>query len=617
MDGDPSTQRPKPVEASERSQAELDWPRRAAARGGPSEAKNLGELPRLLHELRVHQLELEMQNSELRTAQHRLEVSRAQYRDLFDLAPAGYVNLDGRGVVQRANRAMGALLGVEPARLVGRSLAEFTDAPGSRALAMHLKDAASGCRTTELCLHRSDASYTYTRVESRPAPDGGCWTVLTDITDQKRAEHALQHANRELEGRVCARTEELGARNRDLEAALAARAASDEKRHELEVRLRDAQRLESLGLLAGGIAHDFNNLLAGVLAHADLLLLDGRLSEDVSGGLRTIRRAAQSAAALTRQLLVYAGRGHLDPKVVPLGDLLFESLRLLQARIPQNVSVSCELAPEGPCTIVADPVQVEQVVTNLVTNAVEAIAERPGRIGVSVRARQLDDVGLSHFPHRRDARSGPFVVLRVEDDGPGIAAATLSRVFDPFFTTKFTGRGLGLASVLGIVHGHGAALSVQSEPGRGTCFEIAWPAGGRAAVPVPRAPQVEARWHGRVLLVDDDVGVRNALAAQLEHLGFDVEQAEDAAGALEIARARVAPFLFAVVDRTMPGVSGDRLIAALHERDPGLRVLLVSGYSTAGPVEADPRVGFLAKPMTLSDVAQAIDQLLEHSQNQN
>jgi ActR/RegA family two-component response regulator len=314
---------------------------------------------------------------------------------------------------------------------------------------------------------------------------------------------------------------------------------------------------------------------------------------------------------------MYAGRGRLHRKVVPLDDLMLESVRLLQARIPENVSVSCELAREGLWTIVADSVQVEQVLTNLVTNAVEAIAERPGRISVSARAAQLDEAGLCQFPHRRDARSGPFIVLRVADDGPGIAAATLSRVFDPFFTTKFTGRGLGLASVLGIVHAHGAALRVHSEPGRGTCFEIAWPAAGRAAPATPRVAPAEPVWHGsgRVLLVDDDVGVRRALTAQLEHLGFDVEQAEDAAGALDVVQAQTAPFHFAVVDRTMPGFSGDRLIAALREQDPGLRVLLVSGYSTAGPVDADPRVGFLAKPMTLSDLTQAIGKLLGRSEN--
>jgi signal transduction histidine kinase len=378
--------------------------------------------------------------------------------------------LDPSGVIGSANQAAEALLG---AALEGqrKTLADFTEGPDLRTLRAHLRSAAHGPDSCELGLRRPDGSGAYARVESQPAPGGGWLTMLTDISSRKHAEEKLSRNRREL----LERTDELEARNAALELAVAAQAASDAERSQLEARLRDAEQLESLGLLAGGVAHDFNNLLVGVMAHADVLLeTRPELAEPARAGLLTIKRAVRSAAELTRQLLVFAGRSRVTLQPVPLDRSILECLQQLQARVPQGIELRAELTAEERW-INADVGQLRQVVGNLVTNGLEAIGDSGGRVIVRTRLEQLDAEALGSFPHTSWAKPGPFAVLEVEDTGVGIEAAHLSRIFEPFFTSKFTGRGLGLASVRGIVRSHDAALRVRSEPGRGSSFEIAWP----------------------------------------------------------------------------------------------------------------------------------------------
>jgi PAS domain S-box-containing protein len=580
----------------------------------------------LVEELRVHQVELELQNNalrsverdlelqnaQLRTVEHQLELSRAQYRELFDLAPVGYVSLDTRGVIGRANRAADELLGVVHGGLIHRSLAEFTEGSDLRMLRAHLYAAARNHHARELSLRRSDGRVVHALVESQPAPGGGCLTVLTDISERRRTEEALCRSNQELEERVRARTRMLASRNEALEEAFRARAASEAERSALAVRLRDAERLESLGLLAGGVAHDFNNILVGVLANADLLLESvPDLPHAVQEGLVTIKRAARSAADLTRQLLVYAGRERVVLQPVRLDRLIEESLQFLQAGVRDRVELRAELAADEQW-IDADASQVQQVVGNLVTNALEALGDDGGSVVVRTRVEELDAPALADFLQKSGAQPGRFAVLEVEDTGMGIDPAHLSRIFEPFFSSKFTGRGLGLASVRGIVRSHHAALRVRSEPGRGSSFEIAWPlAGSRVPTAALRLEATSWRGAGQVLLVDDDPMVLHALARQLGQLGFVVTQARSGAAALELFRAEPSRFRLAVVDRTMPDLSGDCLIERLHELEPALPVVLVSGYSTGGAVVDSDRVAFVAKPMTLCDLQRAAARLLD------
>jgi len=598
-------------------------------RGAPSQrALQVSfEASPLLEELRMHQLELELQNdqlrsveqdlerqnAQLRSVEQELELSRADYRELYDLAPAGYVSLDMAGIICRANPAAEVVLGAPPGELIQRSLAELTEGRDLQALREHLRAVAHGHHACELSLVRLDGRVLHAVVESRPAPGGGSLTVLTDISERKWAEETLCRANLELEERARARTRELASRNCALEEALRAQATSEAERLALAERLRDAERLESLGLLAGGIAHDFNNILVGVMANADLLLVtEPNLAPAVLERLTTIKRAATSAAELTRQLLVYAGRGQVTLRPVLLDALIEESLQLLRARVREGIELRAELNATDRW-ISADAGQVQQVVGNLVSNALEALGETTGSVVVRTRLEQLDAQALAGFRLVGRAQPGIFALLEVEDTGMGIDAAQLPRIFEPFFSSKLTGRGLGLASVRGIVRSHRAALRVRSVLDRGSSFEIAWPLAALGAVAeVSPALRQATPWQGfgQVLLVDDDPAVLRALARQLEQLGFVVTQAAAGAEALGLFRAQPSRFRLAVVDRTMPDLSGDRLIELLHELEPELPVVLVSGYSSGGHVAESERVAFVAKPMTLSDLQRGISRLL-------
>jgi PAS domain S-box-containing protein len=253
---------------------------------------------------------------------------------------------------------------------------------------------------------------------------------------------------------------------------------SEQKRS--EEALRRSEKLEGIGLLAGGLAHDFGNLLTPILGHAELLLR--KLPEDspLRARVETIRIAADRAGDLVHQLLVVSGRGAMEPRPVDLGDLIAESAALLEPVLPSEVSLRTEIASALP-PVAGDPSQLRQVILNLVANARDALAGRGGTIVVRALAVDVDEAQASVLQLRERVELGPAVLLEVEDDGPGMDAATRARLLEPFFTTKPQGRGLGLASVVGIVRRHRGGLEVDSNPGRGTIFRILLPLATRSA----------------------------------------------------------------------------------------------------------------------------------------
>jgi PAS domain S-box-containing protein len=247
------------------------------------------------------------------------------------------------------------------------------------------------------------------------------------------------------------------------------------ERNRLEEQFRQAQKMESIGLLAGGIAHDFNNLLVGILGNACLAQEMLPAPHPAAAPLQDVVEASEATAALVRQLLAFAGKGQFSVEPVRLGQAVAGITRLLQSSIPKTIDLRFNLAPDVP-PVAADPSQIQQVVMNLIINAAEAIGARPGRIAVAVRARELDGSFLHAAPAGPPIRPGRYVVLEVQDDGPGMDEDTRARIFDPFFSTKFAGRGLGLAAVMGIVRAHKGAIQVVSAPGQGSTFEVLLPA---------------------------------------------------------------------------------------------------------------------------------------------
>ncbi len=563
------------------------------------------DVQRLVHELQVHQVELQMQNDDLRLRTCELEAARTRYQELFDQAPAGYLDLDSNGLIRCANFAAGLLLENNREQLVGKQFENFVDRQHLGPLREHLRTAVQkkGGAVRELRLSRASGAPAYVRLEThwRPAPSGGYLLALMDVTDRRLAEEALENVNQELERRVATRTQELAAQNRLLEQEIAAKTESEEARKRLAERLRDAERLESIGLLAGGIAHDFNNLLVGVLANADLLLREKSLPKEAEESLVSIEQAARRASTLTRQLLVYAGKGDIKFAPLDLQQAILDSLKLLRASVSPTIEIRTQFGKLTP--ILADSGQVQQVITNLVINAVEAIGEGTGTVVLRTSRQDLDTAALADFTRTTGAQPGRFAVLEVTDTGPGMSAQTLSRLFDPFFTTKFSGRGLGLASVLGILKGHHCAVRVRSQPDEGTTFEIAWPESSTpASTSIPPVPTERWRGTGRVLVVDDDEAVLTAVGRQLDYLGFQVVKATGGPDGLRRFREATSPFVLAVIDRTMPELSGERLLGLLRERSPDLPVVLMSGFSAVDDELSREGVALLQKPMTIEEL---------------
>lgn len=573
----------------------------------------------LVHELQVHQVELEMQNDELRRAEREAGDARTQYQRLFDLAPVGYLILSADGRIERANRGASLLFGVELSTLPGRSLVELVDERDQQIFHAHFTPRAGSPSLCELRVRGSEGSTRHVHIDSNAdAPGNGARLLtLTDVTERTRAAAELHALNQELETRVAQRTAELSAQNRTLAAEMIARSAAEEERSRLEGRLRDAERLEGLGLLAGGIAHDFNNLLVGVLSSAELGLEDEGLSDSTREWFSMIRDSARTATELTRQLLLYAGQGKVKLAPLNLATVATECVAMLRARAPATLSVLQEF-PDDSRVIRADISQVRQVVTNLVNNAAEAIGGAEGSVKLRTRLQTLDLNALSEFQHNEEALPGSFVILSVEDTGPGMDPKHVSRVFDPFYSTKFTGRGLGLASVRGIVQRHGGALRVRSEVGRGTLFEIAWPAATAKEIKESEPPPAELvltpwRGSGRALVVDDELAVRDMMQRLLQRLGFDVVKAASGSEALELLQGATSAFVLVVIDRVMPVVSGDELLAELRKLNPYLPVVLVSGYSPDARVTSDPNVAFLRKPMTLAEFQGAVQSIMKQA----
>jgi two-component system cell cycle sensor histidine kinase/response regulator CckA len=379
------------------------------------------------------------------------------------------------------------------------------------------------------------------------------------------------------------------------------RVEAEAARRELEARMQEAQRLESLGVLAGGIAHDFNNLLVGVLGNAGLAALELPPHSPARLLIDQIEIAARRAAELTKQMLAYSGRGQFVVQPLDLRVVVREMSALLETAIPKNVAVEYELAEQLPA-VRADVAQIRQLVMNLITNAADAIGDAGGTIAIRIGRRQADAAFLAGYSLSEGLPEGAYVTLEVSDDGIGMDAETLSRIFDPFFTTKFSGHGLGLAAALGIVRGHHGAIRVESEVGRGSRFSLLLPAVEDVAEE-PGAPgSAEAAWRaaGTILVVDDEEIVRRAARRILSTAGLEVVEAAGAAEALDLLSTAPERFDAAVIDLVMPGMSGAELVAALHEVVPGLPVVLTSGYDARAVVERLAETGaetdFLQKP---------------------
>jgi len=365
-----------------------------------------------------------------------------------------------------------------------------------------------------------------------------------------------------------------------------------------ERKMLQAQKLESLGVLAGGIAHDFNNLLTVMLGNASLAQLDLPAGSPLNHYLEQITGSALRAAELCKQMLAYSGKAQFMPAKLDLSALVDEMTQLVQVSVSKKCALKLKLGRDLP-PVNVDVIQIRQIVMNLVINASDALGEDNGVIHLTTGLTHLSAGELAEINPAPEISPGQYVYLEVSDDGCGMTPEVKARIFEPFFTTKFAGRGLGLPAVLGIVRGHHGALKVQSEPGRGSRFRLLLPASVRTgAAPTPAvSPGLDLR--GRILVVDDEETVRVVAARILETQGYSTTQAEDGHRAVEIFRARPGEFQAVLLDLTMPNMNGEQTFRALRKVRSDVPIVLMSGFSeedTMARFQGCELASFLPKP---------------------
>ncbi len=390
------------------------------------------------------------------------------------------------------------------------------------------------------------------------------------------------------------------------------RVKANEARLKVERKLLEAQKLESLGLLAGGVAHDFNNLLTVIQGNAGMVWEAMDDPEVAQGCLRNIEDTCRRASDLVRQMLAYSGRGRVQVQVMDLNRLVMEIAQLLSVSIPKTVTLCFELAKELPL-VSADASQLQQVVMNLVTNAAEAIGVGEGCVTLRTGTRELGETDVTGLRVAEALSPGSFVFLEVADTGSGMDPETQARIFDPFFTTKFTGRGLGLAAMQGIVRGHGGGVEIQSRPGAGTLFRVYLPAHGGALQPesvaIPPHASMHEQGEGLVLVVDDEPGIREFARHVLERSGYSVITAEDGVAAVEQVRAHSSDLRLVLLDLTMPRKGGEEALADMRAMGFLAPVIRWSGYTYQENPQESP-TAFLRKPFSADDLLAAVQKTL-------
>lgn len=524
-----------------------------------------------------------------------LRESEERYRGVVENAPFGIL-IHIRGRVVYCNRAATEMAQVDAAEAVGATVTDFIH-PDDRAKVIERIRRSYETGQVQLPmvhrLLRKDGTTLPVEVTSAPSRfqgQAGSQVIFVDVSGRLRAEAA---------------------------------------RRELEARMQHAQKMESLAMLAGGVAHDFNNLLMGILGNAELLALDIPDDSPLQPLLRDISVGAERAADLARQMLAYSGRGERVVEPIDLVALVGEIGRLLGAVVSKGIARDFDLSTNTP-SVLGDATQLRQVVMNLVTNAADALGDGPGTVTIRTGAVDADAELLQHAYLDDGLPPGRYAFFEVRDTGPGITSEAMRRIFDPFFTTKSTGRGLGLAAVLGIVRAHGGAIIVDSRRGNGTRFQVLLPeldrgsappgaAGGGAnaddgaATPSARdvAQEVD-RPRPCLLLVDDEPAVLEVAARLFERMGVEVVSAGSGDEAVALVEADPRRFQAAVVDLHMPGLSCADTLKVLRGMAPSV-ALIVSSGSTEQDVTDHVRSGdvdgFLPKPFRLARIRTTLERL--------
>jgi PAS domain S-box-containing protein len=517
-------------------------------------------------------------------AEQKLQESERRYRTTLNSVGDGIIAIDAQGQVTLLNPVAERITGWTQAEAAGKPLEDVFPLIAGRDRASILNPAHSALR--ENSVHHLASNCLLVTRDGREVPvEDSAAPILG--TDRKEAQGAV----------------------------LAFRDVTEQRR--TEAALQHSQKLESLGVLAGGIAHDFNNLLTPILGYAALLKGFVQGNPEAVQMAEAIEAAAQAGAQLTGQMLAYAGKGRFAIKPLDLSVLVREMAALLSASLSKKVELRYDLRDDLPA-IEADASQVRQVVLNLLTNASEAVGDNAGVIGVSTRLVTATASYLASPFMPKPPAPGEYVVLQVSDTGCGMSAETLGRIFDPFFTTKFTGRGLGLAAVLGIVRAHRGTLKVRSSPGEGTTFEVFFPRSSQRAEAAPLESGRAEPVRGTVLVAEDEEAVRTLVERALMGARLRVISVRDGREAVEVFTRRQVEIDCVLLDLTMPRLSGIETLAELRQIAPTVPVVMMSGYS---PEDLTCRfadqtlVGIIQKPFRPGQLVDLMRNALEQNES--
>lgn len=505
-----------------------------------------------------------------------ISASEQRYRHIVATCLEGVWTVDEQGNTTFVNRQMAAMLGYEPEEMLGRPLYDFMDDAGRHQAAVNLERRRAGIRERhEFRFKKRDGTELWTILSTTPLSDDlgryvGALALATDVTERRG----------------------------------------------LELKIQQAQKLESLGVLAGGVAHDFNNLLVGMLGNVGLALLELPPEAPVIPLLEDIKIAAMRAAELTKQMLAYSGKGRFVVQRLNLTRLVEEMTHLLTTAVSRKAALRLNLAPNLP-DIDADAAQIRQVLMNLITNASDALEDSTGTISVTTGFLNADRRYLQNTYLDEALPGGKYAYIEVSDTGAGMRRELVDRIFDPFYTTKFTGRGLGLAAVLGILRGHRGAIKVYSEPGSGSTFKVLLPVAEQSSVAEPPTLRRAAfTGVGTVLIADDEESVRKVAERVLRQSGFRVLMASNGSEAVRMYAEHADEVVAVLLDMTMPKLSGEEVFRELRRLRPDVRVVLSSGYNEQDAMAhfvGKGLAGFLQKPWVPAELIEAMRKALDGS----
>ncbi|RJR43030.1 MAG: PAS domain S-box protein [Desulfobacteraceae bacterium] len=521
--------------------------------------------------------------AQLKRTEEILREGEKRYRDLYDEAPVGYHSMDGQGRITSINRQEKLMLGYSEEEMIGRPTWNFIvegEAPIAKEIILaKLAGLLAPSKGLERNFRRRDGTPIPVLIDDRILTDDdgriiGMLSTIRDDTDRKRTE---------------------------------------EEKERLQAQLNQAQKMESVGRLAGGIAHDFNNMLGIIVGNAELAKLQIKSTEPTYRNIEEILKASQRSANLVRQLLAFARKQTVSPKILDLNDTVPGMLKMLRRLIGEDINLvwipALDLWP-----VKIDPSQIDQILANLAVNARDAIAG-VGKLTIRTGNVVFDEAYCAEHP---GSTPGEYVLLAVEDEGAGMSKEALEHLFEPFFTTKEVGKGtgLGLATVYGIVKQNDGFITVQSEPGKGTTFRMYFPrCSERGLVEVSASTAEEEMPQGTetVLLVEDELGILYTTRDLLQMLGYRVLTAMTSTEAMRRTEEHQGEIHLLITDVVMPEMNGRELAERLVSMKPCMKILFMSGYTAdviAHRGVLDPDVHFIEKPFSTKALASKLREVL-------